>query len=418
MQISKQKSFSTVINFVIGFFFLSLLAAKGAYNWMPFFCGVLGIGYSLFLLTRKTKLAFSKNDKWIICCYVFYFAVFLISLFIHKGNVRELDNPSRALVFIPVLILLLQIRLLPQVLIYCIPLGAIIAGGIAIYDRFVSQVWLAFSPRIMHIQGGDIAMSLGIFSLVLGFYSLERKMPKTALLCFSAVIFGIIGSLFSGARGGWIGLPLFIIFSLWFYRHYLSKKFFIGAISIFILAGIGAAQTSEMRVMERFNQAKYDITSYLSGKNTSTSLGARFDMWKGAVLMIKEKPILGWGVKGYQEKQTQQVSEGTISEYAGTFKHAHNQYLDVLTKYGLLGILALLGVFILPLRIFIQGLKTAGNSTVKMTAILGIMHIISAMTYCLSQSFFNHNSGNIFYFFLVIVFYAMMRTEQQRAKHE
>ena len=386
MQISKQKSFSAVINFVIGFFFLSLLAAKGAYNWMPFFCGVLGIGYSLFLLTRKTKLAFSKNDKWIICCYVFYFAVFLISLFIHKGNVRELDNPSRALVFIPVLILLLQIRLLPQVLIYCIPLGAIIAGGIAIYDRFISQVWLAFSPRIMHIQGGDIAMSLGIFSLVLGFYSLERKMPKTALLCFSAVIFGIIGSLLSGARGGWIG--------------------------------VGAAQTSEMRVMERFNQAKYDITSYLSGKNTSTSLGARFDMWKGAVLMIKEKPILGWGVKGYQEKQTQQVSEGTISEYAGTFKHAHNQYLDVLTKYGLLGILALLGVFILPLRIFIQGLKTAGNSTVKMTAILGIMHIISAMTYCLSQSFFNHNSGNIFYFFLVIVFYAMMRTEQQRAKHE
>ena len=261
-------------------------------------------------------------------------------------------------------------------------------------------------------------MSLGIFSLVLGFYSLERTMQKTALLCFSAVIFGIIGSLLSGARGGWIGLPLFIIFSLWFYRHYLSKKFFIGAISIFILAGIGAAQTSEMGVMERFNQAKYDITSYLSGKNTSTSLGARFDMWKGAVLMIKEKPILGWGVKGYQEKQTQQVSEGTISEYAGTFTHAHNQYLDVWTKYGLPGILALLGVFILPLRIFIQGLKTAGNSTVKMTAILGIMHIILMMTYCLSQSFFNHNSGSIFYFFLVIVFYAMMRTEQQRAKHE
>lgn len=418
MQISKEVSLSAIVNFTVGFFFISLLIAKGAYNWMPFLCGVIGFGYNIYLLVKKTKLDLSKNDKLIICSYVFYFFIFFISLFIHHGNIRELDNPSRALVFVPILILLLQNRLALQTLVYFIPVGAIVAGSIAIYDRFILQTELAFSSRILHIQGGDIAMSLGIFSLILGFYSLEQKKAKTSLLCGIAVIFGIVGSLLSGARGGWIGLPFFIILSLWFYRHHLSKKFLISVISIFILTGISVTQTSKMRVMERFNQAKYDITAYLSGENTSTSIGARFDMWKGAVLMVQEKPILGWGVKGYQEKRAQQVAEGTISKYAGTFKHAHNQYLDVLTKYGLLGLLALLGIFILPLRVFIQGLKTASDSTVKVIAILGIMHIISVMSYCLSQGFLSHNSGNIFYFFLVTIFYAMMRTVQRRAAYE
>ncbi len=85
-----------------------------------------------------------------------------------------MDNPSRVLLFIPVLLLLLHIPPRLNTVLYAIPLGAMIAGITAIYDKLVLHSKMAFSVRIMHIQGGDIAMSLGMFSVAIGFYFFKK----------------------------------------------------------------------------------------------------------------------------------------------------------------------------------------------------------------------------------------------------
>ena len=57
------------------------------------------------------------------------------------------------------------------------------------------------------------------------------------------------------------------------------------------------------------------------------------------------------------------------------------------------------------------------NAELKLAGLLGVVHILSVMFYGLSQGFFSHNSGNIFYFFLVIVFYAFTKQQRILAKH-
>ena len=153
MQLPNQKTLSIIVNFAIGFFFLSLLNMNGGYNIAPTLLAVLGLGYSIYGVIKKWQWSLSKEDKMLIYSYLFYFATFIISFVVHQGKIRELDNPSRVLLFIPMFLLLLHIPPRLNTVLYAIPLGAIVAGITATYDKLVLHSEMAFSSRIMHIQG-------------------------------------------------------------------------------------------------------------------------------------------------------------------------------------------------------------------------------------------------------------------------
>ena len=415
MLLSTPKTLSTTVNFTIGFFFLSLLNIKNGYNIAPALLAVLGLGYCIYGVIKKWQWSLSKEDKMLIYSYLFYFVTFIISFVVHQGKIRELDNPSRVLLFIPMFLLLLHIPPRLNTVLYAIPLGAIVAGITAIYDKLVLHSEMAFSSRIMNIQGGDISMSLGMFSFAIGFYFFQKTQLKLTALCILAALFGILGSILSTARGGWPALPILLIALLWIYRRNLSKTFFITLIGLFALAIIGITQMPNNQISERFAAAQDDIQQYLEQGNGSTSVGARFDMWQSVFIMVQEKPILGWGTQGAPQKRHQLAEQGVISQYAGQFTHAHNQYLDDLSKRGIVGLVAFLAIFVIPLRHFIPSLKSDSAET-KLIATLGTLHVLAVMIYCLSQSFFTHNSGNLFYFFLTIVWYALFTTQQGNIK--
>lgn len=411
----KHDRLALFINVCVGFFFLSALTFQGGYNVAPMALMLLGLGYSVYCLFKKMPFALTKEAKWLIWTLLFYFSIFVLSWLIHDGKIRELDNPSRAILLIPVFILLLKTPPKLSTFLWSVPLGSVLAGFMAIYDKFILQSEAAFSSRIMYIQGGDIAMSLGLFSMAIALYFWQKTQRKQSALCILAALFGIWGSILSTARGGWPALPIILIALLWMYRRNLSKTFFITLIGLFAIAIIGIAQMPNNRMSERFAAAQYDIQQYLDQGNGSTSVGARFDMWQSVFIMVQEKPILGWGTQGAGQKRHQLADQGVISQYAGQFTHAHNQYLDDLSKRGIVGLAAFLAIFVIPLRRFMQGLKSDSAET-KLIAALGTIHVLAVMIYSLSQGFFTHNSGNLFYFFLTIVWYALFSTQQGNIK--
>ena len=325
---------------------------------------------------------------------------------------RDLDTASRVVFLIPVLLLLLKYPIKTCVLSYSIPLGGIIVVCMALYDKFILNLNPEQNPRIMHIQGGDISMSLGILSLIIALYAYQKREVKLTALSVIGGLCGIVGSLLSTARGGWVALPVLLIVILYIYRHSLSKRFLLTFFGIIVVASIGISQMPNNRIMERINVAQKDIQLYLDNHDGNTSLGARFEMWKSALEMAKEKPLFGWGIQGATEKRKLDTKEKIVTGDIGQFTHAHNQYLDDLSKRGVVGLLALLAVLFIPLRAFMKKLNTT-NDEVKLIATLGVAHILSVMIYGLSQGFLVHNSGTIFYFFLTIVFYAAIRTHQK-----
>ncbi|MGV6987389.1 O-antigen ligase family protein [Testudinibacter sp. P80/BLE/0925] len=400
--------FSRAINLLVGLHFLVLLTLPKGYNYVPSLLILCGFVF-LIRQIRNARYAITldRDQKQLFLSYSVYFLLFVLSFWLHDGRLRELDNPSRIIFFLPILLLLIQTKFDFKLLAYFLPIGALLGGLTALYQRLYLGQDMAFG-HIMHIQGGDISMSLGLFSLCSAMYWYHAKNKTMAIFSVIFALFGIVGSILSTARGGWIGAPFLILWIFFLYRHTLSKRFWLSAVLISVLLiSMLFVFSEQTRLIERLVSAQTEISNYFQHNNGSTSVGARFDMWKSAVLAITEKPLFGWGIDAISTLRQQQAEQGIISQYAGSFNHAHNQYLDDASKRGLLGLTALLAIFFVPLVFFSKTLRQAQqNAALRYVALLGIVHVLAVMSYGVSQGFFAHNSGNTFYFFSVIVFYA------------
>lgn len=400
------------INILIFIFFLTLLSFDKGYSYIPIFLGSLSIIYSIILFkNKKCDFSINKNDKQLIYSLLFYFATFLISIIINGDKIRELDTPAKILLLIPSIVLLSHFKLEFKTIIHGIPLGACVAGLVALYQKVHVGYGRAFISY-MSIQAGDIAMTLTLLTIAITFY-LHHTNSSTYLIMIyilSAVL-GLTASGLSNARGGWIAIPIILTFLIYQNRK-IGKKFLsLVMISIFSIISLlyFIPQTS---VADKIHHITTQSSSYFNQNNANTSIGARFDMWKSAIFAIKEKPILGWGMKNYIEHKKEQAKNKIISENTIKFNDAHNQYLDSFVKRGIIGFLGLMAIFSVPFYYFYTKLHSQ-NKIIHLTSQLGVIHILCTMIYSLTQSFLNHSSGAIFYSFMIILFYSIVKYQNK-----
>jgi len=240
---------------------------------------------------------------------------------------------------------------------------------------------------------------------------LEEGHYKFTLLSTVAGLFGVLASVLSFARGGWVGIPLIFFVVLYIYKNRISKKL-VGVIGLSIFMG-GVLLSNNAQFMDRVLSVKSALTSYSNGVKDG-SIGARLDMWKMGIDAFLEHPISGWNLKELENYKKELAEKGVVSPEFIQYTHFHNQFIDDTAKKGLLGGISLLGVFLIPLYFFYKKQKNHKESKrIKFITTLGIIHILSIMSYCITQAFLAHNSGNIFYFFLLVVFWAFMKNESE-----
>lgn len=396
------------VNVIVFSFFITVLGFKKGYSYVPMLLAIISVIYmAIYYVVTKQKLEFNREDKWLILSFIAYFCSFLISIIVHSDGIREIDNPSRVLLFIPLILFFTHFPIKFKTLSYAIPAGSTVAGLLAIYHKFILHLQLPF-PEIMRIQAGNIAVTLGIMSLVIAIYWGVKKNYKLMVFSLISACLGILASGLSGARGGWIGLPFIIAIILFSTYQHLSKRIVLSMLVSLLLSVTTIIAVPQTNVAGRIDIAYQEVNSFFEKNHRHTSLGARFDMWNSALLGIKEKPILGWGNKGYQELKKEQFSRKIIIENTLVFNDAHNQYLDSWVKRGIVGLISFLLILFVPLFLFYKNIKST-SLEIKTTAVLGIIFVISTMFYSLSQTFLAHNSGSIFYFFLIILIYSSLK---------
>ena len=163
------------INAPIFLFFTLLLMFPKGYNYGSTALLVLSVLFLCYLLYKRVSfLAIVKQNKAIFMVTTFYFLVSLFFIFLHGEKINLIDNPLRAFLFLSVIIFIVYSSVKFDVLLYSIPLGAFIAGLVALYQYYVLHLPSAFYEQ-MKIQSGDITMSLGLFSLVTSFLLIGTK---------------------------------------------------------------------------------------------------------------------------------------------------------------------------------------------------------------------------------------------------
>jgi O-antigen ligase len=184
-----------------------------------------------------------------------------------------------------------------------------------------------------------------LFFIIFAFFAHSKQ--KIIFTLFAIISF--IALFINNGRAGQLAFFFTIILFGFLFRKKIinnMKIFFLGILtillSIFLLYNFNK--------LNRFTHAFYELKNPQS-KNFSGSWGQREYLWYAAGTIMKNNPLIGIGVgdnidalKQYEKKHKSQA------DYIGTF---HNQHLDTLTRFGIIGYI----LFILPIIIVLYKLR-------------------------------------------------------------
>lgn len=363
-----------------------------------------------YCLATRNLPSLSRDDWLILGVLAAFGLVQILDLLLHQSGFRYVDKPLR---FLLAIIPFLVLRQYPPDLRWV--WSGLAAGGIltAVFAGF--QKLFLDAERAMGfthvIQFGNIAMLTGLFCLAgLGWASGQPRRRLWMALLIAGAVGGVLGSLFSGSRGGWVGLPLVLLVLYRAYSEYLSTRMKVLLPTLAVVAVVGVYAVPQFGVQERVHAALNDVRLYRQG-DADTSLGARFEMWRGASQLVMAKPMLGWGETNYEAGMQQLVDEGRANEIVMAFGHPHNEMLNAMAKRGVIGLAALLALYLVPLRLFAAGLRSP-NMTRRSLAAAGSLLPVAYIDFGLSQTFFAHNSGVMIYAIWLVIWWSCYRDVQ------
>lgn len=367
---------------------------------------------STVLLIKRPALGLNRQDALVMSVMAAYTLIGVFEAWWNGQSISSIDKPVRLLLAVPALLFVIAY---PPRLAWVwggVAVGALGAGGWAAWLKVIDDVARPGGYN-NPIQFGNLSMLLGVLCLAaLGWAVTQPRRYLWVALLLIAALFGIAGSLLSGSRGGWIGIPFILLVLFRAYGALLPKRVCIGVLVGILLAGAALYAVPETGLQERVQQGVADVQRYAAGDRSYSSVGARFEMWRGAGSLIAEKPLLGWGTEGYKQAMQALGSDGVINQKAASYSHAHNEFIDSFAKRGLLGLAVLLVVYLLPMRFFAKELG-ARDLSMRATATAGVLLSVTYMDFGLTQSFLSHNSGVMMYAFLLAMLWGVYSRQRK-----
>lgn len=292
--------------------------------------------------------------------------------------------------------------------------GALGAGSVALYERLVLGEGRA-SNNLNAIPFGNLSLLLGGLSLLALLWCLRRghaRSPVLASMALLAGLFGILGSLLSGTRGGWLALPFLLV--LWFRT---SKNLLPGVwryISVGLVAFViaGAVLLPSSNVTPRLVAAVSEAQQLGAGE-VRGSVGLRLEMWRSGLMLWSEKPLLGWGEGGVVQRVRALIADDQLSPRIERFDQLHSDLIDTAARRGLLGMTTLLMLYGVPLWLFWRRLRSAGSAEIQLMAGAGMMVCVAYISFGLSQSMLRDPLGLSGYLGLCLACWVTLRASQQ-----
>ena len=363
----------------------------------------------------------SRQSGWLVLSIVVMGFVWLLDSSDGAWRWGALDRPSKYLLALPCLFFLLAYAPNPRWLWTGITLGALGSGGIALY-----QIGVLHLPRAAGytnaIQYGNLCVLLALMCLVL----LATRPPGVQtwhrLVMAVGVVLGLVGSVLSQSRGGWVALALIFPALALVLRPYIGWRQFAAGTAALLCALSVLVFVQRHGLEERLDMAVTEAQQFEQKGDAVSSVGQRLAHWQLAWDMGLARPLLGWGKSGYDAEKQRQVNAGQAHPFLLEFAHVHNEVLDLVAKHGLLGVLALLLFYGVPLALFwptrarVMVPATNGGMQLDRTALalhlVGWTVPVAYIAFGLTQVFFAHNSGNVFYLFMVMLVHSCLQARQ------
>jgi len=399
-----------------GFVFFALMfAIPSGYS----YGGAILLLASAWMLAGRSwsSTMLTREDRVLVWALLIYGVVMIAMTLLLGHDQRLIDKPARALLAVPILFLLLRVPVRQSVLWASVVIGAIVSAALAWWEIAVRHADRA-GEALNSIHFGNMTLVFSAFCAAGWIWARTRgrHAAKWHVILALGVCCGLYSCVMSGSRGGWVALPAILAV---FAAALLNRRNLRHAVLCVVVgaAVLGAVfSRTDGMVHQRYAQAVSDIAQYRQSNNADTSVGARFEMWRGAALNLSRRPVLGWNMADYEKVLRDLVREGRLHEIVLTYKtNLHNGYVHAWVFYGLPGLLALLILYGVPLWLFGRRVRDPDPS-VRAIAVCGATLVVSYMCFNLTQAMFLHNNGIMFFLLALVILWGALRHARAGAR--
>lgn len=307
----------------------------------------------------------------------------------------------KILLFLPLLTLLLLYANFEEQAIWKI----VVLGGL--FTVYLSVYLLMYptdrSTGILEIPitRGNLGMLFGMLSLVAFFGLQDKRWKVVALIVFFS---GVLLSLLSGSRGGWLSLVLGVAIIIIVNRKLNRVAFLISVFLAVFVISLAVLFWEYIPIAERLNLVLHDITVYFNG-DAQTSVGYRLEMWKASFMSFLDNPLWGAGFYQFDKYYALYASQNIVIESRpGGWGHAHSDYFTFLGEMGSVGLISMLSILLYPAFLFLKRIKNSVYVTDTYIPLAGLILVESIMEFMMTDETLTEKFIFIVYIIFVVLF--------------
>lgn len=303
------------------------------------------------------------------------------------------DNPSRALLAVLACWVVLSQAPRPEWLWRGLIVGLFCALLIVAGQRYLGGQ-LRPSAFIQAIAFANMVAALGLISFARpGDTMREHVMAWISVICAALIL------MLNGTRGAMLAM-LVTLFPLLLvrYRRFSLRMFVISFAAVAVLA-VGSYLAPHSPVTERVDQVVEDIHQFTLG-NVETSIGARLKIWHIGMAYAAEHPLTGVGIGQFARILHESSFCQQVDSLACVLEHAHNDMVEAASTVGIPGLLALLGLFLVPAELFRRSLvasRQSGRTQGVSLSGAGLGVVMASLICGLTQVTMAHQANVVFY---------------------
>jgi O-antigen ligase len=399
----------------------------------PLLCLVtlFGVSLSSFMFLVAAPFFFKEGRaalvrhwpqiRWVVLAFLVNF-LFALGCFVLRDqqSASILEKPARMLFAVSALMLVAAVKPDRRTLWWGVVAGAV--GGVLLvgYQRLSLNLDRP-GGLINPITFGDLSLCLGLVALAA---AVDLRAKREVLLATLGALAGVVGSILTGTRGGWVALLLAGVLFIR-YGHALGARSVRALIVLSFALVAGSYFVPAAGVRERVADGVSDVQTWFAGGSAFTNVGIRLELWKGASMLIQERPLFGLDTPAYQREMRAYVAQGKLDGVVLPMPHLHNDAVQALVTGGVVGFLAWGATLFAPFLFFARALRRgAGASASRQQlapALAGLLVVASYFSFGLTEVIFWSIKGSMFYalmIFLLMGFYlnAKELDEKERAE--
>ena len=337
--------------------------------------------------------------RWVVLAFLLHFLFVLACALLRGVSMSSVERPARMLLAVSALALVLALRPSRRALWWGAGAGALAALPFIAWQRLGLGIERP-GGWINAITFGDLSLLLGLLALA-GALDL-RSRPQQVLLAGLGGLAGIAASVLTGTRGGWLVLPLMALVLL-------PRLRALGPRHGGVLLGAGAALLAVVWFAPGFGMHARFVGGLEEAQNwyrkdvVWTNVGTRLELWKGALMLIGERPLLGRDFNAGRARLAEYASEGKLNPMVLELPHLHNDGLQAMATGGVLGFAFWSATLLAPLAFFLRRLGRDARAPHFAAALGGVLVVLGYIGFGLTEVIFWSMKGSLFYALMVFM---------------